>query len=57
MCRKIKKVVKEDLTIERDFGEPEIRTKVTTKWIIDTEMPILKGEDRKYVDDLIYVGE
>ena len=27
------------------------------KWILDTEMPILKGEDRKYVDDLVYIGE
>jgi len=26
-------------------------------WIIDKNMPILKGEDRKYVDDLIYIGE
>ena len=26
-------------------------------WIIDTEMPILKGEDRAYIDDLVYVGE
>ncbi len=26
-------------------------------WIIDKNMPILKGEDRKYVDNLIYVGE
>ena len=26
-------------------------------WKIDTEMPILKGEDRAYVDDLVYVGE
>lgn len=24
-----------------------------SRWIIDYEMPILKGEDRKYVDDLI----
>ena len=30
---------------------------VRTRWIIDTEMPILKGEDRAYIDDLIYVGE
>lgn len=29
----------------------------TTGWIIDTEMPILKGEDRTYVDNLVYVGE
>lgn len=26
-------------------------------WKIDTEMPILKGEDRAYIDDLIYIGE
>ena len=28
-----------------------------SSWIIDTEMPILKGENRAYVDDLIYIGE
>ena len=53
----IKQATKEDLTIEHEFGEPEIRTKVTTKWIIDTEIPIFKGEDRKYIEGLIYVGE
>lgn len=26
-------------------------------WIIDKEMPILKGEDRAYVNDLVYIGE
>jgi tRNA(His) 5'-end guanylyltransferase len=26
-------------------------------WIIDKEIPIFKGEDRKYIDDLIFVGE
>ena len=26
-------------------------------WKIDTEMPILKGENRAYVDDLVYIGE
>jgi hypothetical protein len=26
-------------------------------WVIDYEMPILKGEDRSYVDNLIFVGE
>ena len=26
-------------------------------WKIDIEMPILKGEDRAYVDDLVYIGE
>ena len=27
------------------------------KWFIDTEMPILKGENRDYIDKLIYIGE
>ena len=27
------------------------------RWVIDRNMPILKGEDRKYLDDLVYVGE
>ena len=26
-------------------------------WYIDHEMPILKNEDRNYLDDLIYIGE
>ena len=26
-------------------------------WIVDLDMPILKGENRKYVDDLIFIGE
>ena len=32
-------------------------TKTENSWIIDKEMPILKGEDRAYVDDLVYIGE
>lgn len=28
-----------------------------SKWVIDNEIPIFKGEGRKYVDNLIYVGE
>ena len=27
------------------------------RWVIDRNMPMLKGEDRKYLDDLVYVGE
>ena len=26
-------------------------------WFIDLDMPMLKGEDRSYVDNLIYIGE
>ena len=42
-----------------DCGKPTgfVVDKVNSKWILDTEMPILKGEDRKYVDDLVYIGE
>ena len=28
-----------------------------TEWIIDTEIPIFKGEGREYIDKLIYIGE
>lgn len=27
------------------------------KWTIDKEIPVFKGDRRKYIDDLIYVGE
>lgn len=27
------------------------------RWVIDCDMPMLKGEDRKYLDDLVYIGE
>ena len=27
------------------------------RWVIDRNMPMLKGEDRAYVDNLIYIGE
>lgn len=30
---------------------------IISTWEIDLEMPILKGEDRDYVDKLVYVGE
>lgn len=32
-------------------------SKSENEWFIDEDMPILKGEDRKYIDNLIYVGE
>jgi len=28
-----------------------------SKWIIDTEIPVFKGEGRKYIEDLVYIGE
>ena len=29
----------------------------TKGWIIDTDIPIFKGEDREYIDRLVFVGE
>ena len=28
-----------------------------SRWIIDKDIPIFKGEGRKYIDNLVYVGE
>ena len=47
-----------DDMIEYSFNNPKNNIVAqTTEWIIDTKMPILKGEDREYVDKLINVGE
>ena len=27
------------------------------EWVVDKNIPIFKGEDRKYIDDLVFVGE
>ena len=42
-----------------NYQNPESITKgdKIKGWVIDKNMPILKGEDRKYIDKLIYVGE
>lgn len=44
-----------------NWNDYETRWKRGVAWTkntgIDYEMPILKGENRKYVDDLIYIGE
>lgn len=40
------------------FEDKETLTGVyRSSWIIDTEIPIFKGEGRDYIDRLIYVGE
>lgn len=33
------------------------KTTNRSKWVIDNEIPIFKGEGRKYIEDLIFVGE
>lgn len=32
-------------------------SKSENEWIIDKDIPIFKGEDREYIDRLIFVGE
>jgi len=38
-------------------GEVITSTIESPHWIIDKNIPIFKGEDREYIDKLIYVGE
>ena len=45
-CRKVEKTVNIAGTVD-----------TISTWEIDLEMPILKGEDREYVDKLVYVGD
>ena len=40
-----------------DIDESVENVTFRSRWIIDKEVPILKGEDRAYVDDLVYIGE
>ena len=54
----------QDMLIEQrgiNWNDYETRWKRGVAWTknigIDYEMPILKGENRKYVDNLIYIGE
>ena len=40
-----------------DVDKPVENVIFRNRWIIDTQIPIFKGEDRAYVDNLIYIGE
>lgn len=47
-------IVSNDVTTDvhlRDFSKSE------NEWIIDTDIPIFKGEGREYIDRLVFVGE
>ena len=55
-CVRNKKVIEtlqngEEMCKIRNIEEPE------NSWIIDSEIPIFKGDGRKYIDDLVFVGE
>ena len=60
-CIKIKTQIDEVMTNEQQkFGEDKV-TKIVSieksRWIIDKEIPIFKGDNREYIDKLINVGE
>jgi len=54
-CVRNKIVVKSDGIMEtvqlKDISKSE------NEWIVDKNIPIFKGEDRKYIDQLVYIGE
>ena len=53
-------VTEETTTTECTFGEDKEKHVINIErphWIIDNEIPIFRGEDRNYIDKLIYVGE
>ena len=54
-CIKNKKIIEKVgiLTI----AEIRDTSKSENEWIIDSEIPIFAGEGRKYIDNLVYVGE
>lgn len=60
-CIKTEETITEDITIIKNrFGEDGKKHVVNMKrphWIIDTEIPIFKGEGREYIDRLVFVGE
>ena len=57
--RKVVNVTTKDIREEQEWGEPIIKTMVTAhyEWVIDTEIPIFKGEGREYIECLIQPEE
>ena len=57
--RKVVNVTTKDICEEQEWGEPIQKTMVTTHydWVIDTEIPIFKGEGREYIERLIQPEE
>lgn len=45
--------IREQYSIEGSDGNPVVRS----KWTIDNNIPIFKGEGREYIEKLIYISE
>ncbi len=60
-CIKIEENITENNSVEKmEFGENRKKIVVNIEhshWIIDTDIPIFKGEGREYIDRLVFVGE
>lgn len=60
-CIKIEENISENNSVEKmEFGEDRKKTMINIEhshWIIDTDIPIFKGEGREYIDRLVFVGE
>lgn len=54
-CVRNKIVVKSDGIMET--VQLKDTSKSENEWIVDKNIPIFKGEDRKYIDQLVYIGE
>lgn len=54
-CVRNKIVVKSDGIME--IVQLKDTSKSENEWIVDKNIPIFKGEDRKYIDQLVYIGE
>lgn len=51
----IRKEILTDKTIKNPGGSVSLIKH--SEWVIDRDIPIFKGEDRKYIEDLIMIGE
>lgn len=40
--------------VKKEFVQDDV---TQTKWVVDKNIPIFKGEDRCYINDLVFVGE
>lgn len=60
-CIKIEENITENNSVEKmEFGENRKKIVVNIEhshWIIDTDIPIFKGEGIEYIDRLVFVGE
>ena len=55
--RKLIRSIEEKNDDDWSDGEPKEKVVKTTKWKIDLDIPRFRGEDRQYIDKLIFVGE